>query len=374
MPQPTTRTRVAVIFGGVSSEHEVSCLTAGGVTRAIDTQRFEVVGIGISPDGTWTQVGRDALAAMEISNGTLPRLSEDVRPATLLRRPGGGGSVATIDGDRLVDVTDFDVAFALLHGPFGEDGTVQGLLEMYSIPYVGSGVAGSAISMDKDLMKRSLHSAGLPVGPWMSITPTQWANEQQELTRQAERLTLPVFVKPARGGSSMGISRVTDWAELPAAIVEAQAFDPKVVIEQGFNDVREIECAVLASPGGGPPDVSLPGEIDMHTDDKFYDFQAKYLPDQQVSLHIPADLPTEHQQHAREVAVRAFDALLGEGLARVDLFITPEGDIYVNELNTMPGFTRTSMYPMMCADNGVDYPALIARLIDVALQRPLGLR
>ncbi len=374
MPQPTDRIRVAVIFGGVSSEHEISCLTAGGVTRAIDQSRYEVLGIGITPNGTWAQVDRDALASMEVIDGKLPSLSNDVVPATVMRRPGGGGRVATVVGDALTDVADFDVAFTLLHGPFGEDGTIQGLLEMYEIPYVGSGVAGSAISMDKDLMKRALHSAGLPVGPWVSITPAQWQADPDAMMERAKEFTLPVFVKPARGGSSVGITRVSDWADLPSAIAEAQRWDPKVVIEQGFCDVREIECAVLASATGGPPDVSRPGEIDMHTDDKFYDFQAKYLPDDQVSLHIPADLPPEHQAAAMDIAVRAFDALLTEGLARVDLFLTPDGDVFVNELNTMPGFTRTSMYPMMCADNGVDYSSLIGRLIDVALNRSLGLR
>lgn len=374
MPQPTARIRVAVIFGGVSSEHEVSCLTAGGVTRAIDSQRFEVVGIGITPNGTWTQVSRDDMAALEVVDGRLPRLGDDIPPATILRRPGGGGRLATVADETLVDGCDFDVAFTLLHGPFGEDGTVQGLLEMYGIPYVGSGVAGSAISMDKDLMKRSLHSAGLPVGPWLSVTPRQWDVDPGSVIDHAREFTLPVFVKPARGGSSVGISRVTDWEDLPAAIEEAQRWDPKIVIEQGFHDVREIECAVLASPSGGAPDVSLPGEIDMHTDDKFYDFQAKYLPANQVSLHIPAELPAAHQQKAMDVAVSAFNALLAEGLARVDLFLTADGEVFVNELNTMPGFTRTSMYPMMCADSGIDYSSLISRLIDVALNRRIGLR
>lgn len=374
MSDPTGRTRVAVIFGGVSSEHEVSCLTAGGVTRAMDPERYEVLGIGITPEGTWTQVSRDGLAAMEVVDGELPRLTEDVPPATLLRREGGGGRVATVAGTSLVDVADFDVAFTLLHGPFGEDGTIQGLLEMYGIPYVGTGVAGSAISMDKDLMKRALHTKGLPVGPWLAATPVEWRTDPDAILARIREFTLPVFVKPARGGSSVGITRVTNHADLPAAIAEAQRWDPKIVVEQGYTDVREVECAVLAAADGGAPHTSLPGEIEMHTPEKFYDFAAKYLPADQVTLHVPADLPEPVREACRDAAARAFDALSGEGLARVDLFVTADGQVYVNELNTMPGFTRTSMYPMMWAASGVEYPELITRLIDLALARPLGLR
>ncbi|WP_028708302.1 D-alanine--D-alanine ligase family protein [Propionicicella superfundia] len=374
MPDPTGRTRVAVIFGGVSSEHEVSCLTAGGVTRAMDPDRYDVLGIGITPDGTWTQLSRDGLTAMEVVDGSLPRLSDDVAPATLLRRAGGGGRVATVVGESLVDVADFDVAFALLHGPFGEDGTIQGLFEMYGIPYVGSGVAGSAISMDKDLMKRALHTRGLPVGPWVAITPVEWSADPDAALARVREFSLPVFVKPARGGSSVGITRVTSYDDLPAAIAEAQRWDPKVIVEQGFCGVREVECAVLAAVGGGTPHTSLPGEIEMHTDDRFYDFTAKYLPADQVTLHVPADLPDTVRAACQDVAARSFDALAAEGLARVDMFVTREGDVYVNELNTLPGFTRTSMYPMMWAASGIEYPDLITRLLDLALARPLGLR
>jgi D-alanine-D-alanine ligase len=374
MSDSQARITVAVIFGGASSEHDVSCLTAGGVTRAMDPDRYDVIGIGITPAGTWTRVPFDQLVGMEIVDGRLPRLSEDVVPATLIRRPGGGGRVATVDGDSLRDVADFDVAFALLHGPFGEDGTIQGLFEMYGVPYVGTGVAGSAISMDKDLMKRALATGGLPVGPWVAITPVAWRTRPEAVLAACRDLELPLFVKPARGGSSLGITRITDYGQLAAAIAEAQRFDPKVVIEQGFTSVREIECAVLADADGGAPAVSRPGEIEMHTEDRFYDYTAKYLPAEQVSLHVPASLDPDVEQRCVDVAARAFDALAVEGLARVDLFVTPGGEVYVNELNTMPGFTRTSMYPMMWAVTGLAYAELIDRLIGLAVQRPLGLR
>lgn len=369
----TTRTRVAIIFGGVSSEHDVSCLTAGGVTRAIDTERFEVIGIGITPSGRWVQVPTDEMAAMQVVDNTLPRLADDRPEAQLMRRE-GGGRVATLDGDRLVDVRDFDVAFALLHGPFGEDGTIQGLFEMLGIRYVGSGVAASAIGMDKDLMKGALVNAGLPVGPWVTVDWRQWAADREQVLRRVQAdLEFPVFVKPARGGSSLGISRAATPEEVPAAIEEALTFDPKVVIEQGFVGVREVEVAVLDSLSGEPR-VSLPGEIRMHTDDAFYDYEAKYTPEGQVSLDIPADVSGALLARVQRLGARTFRAMGAEGLARVDLFVTPDEEIYVNELNTMPGFTHLSMYPQLWAETGVPYPDLIAELVRLALERPTGLR
>lgn len=374
MSVDAVRTRVAVIFGGVSSEHAVSCLTAGGVTRAIDAQRFEVIGIGITPSGRWVQVPADEMRAMEVQGHTLPTLGEERPDAVVLRRgDGGGGSVATRSGDRLVDVQDFDVAFALLHGPFGEDGTVQGLFEMLGVRYVGSGVAASAIAMDKDLMKRSLDGAGLPVCPWVTITAQDWRAHRELKIAQIGELDFPVYVKPARGGSSLGIRRVAGPAELVAAIENAQCYDPKVIVEQGFVGAREIELAVLGTTDG-PPRVSLAGEIRMHTEDGFYDYEAKYTPDQQVSLDVPAHVTPGLLARVQQIAASAFSAMDAEGLARVDLFVTPDESIYVNELNTMPGFTRLSMYPSLWAATGLPYPDLIAELVQLALDRPLGLR
>lgn len=369
----TPRTRVAIVFGGVSSEHDVSCLTAGGVSRAIDHERFEVVGIGITPSGRWVQVPTADMQAMNVVDNALPRLDDTRPPATLVRRP-GGGRVATVEGDRLVDIRDFDVAFALLHGPFGEDGTVQGLFEMLGIRYVGSGVAASAIGMDKDLMKGALASAGLPVCPWVTLDARLWASDPEHVLRKVRAdLEFPVYVKPSRGGSSLGISRATTPEEVPAAIEEALRYDPKVLIEQGFVGVREVEVAVLDSLDGDPR-VSLPGEIRMHTADAFYDYEAKYTPEGQVSLDIPAAIDGTLLARVQKLGARTFRAMGAEGLARVDLFVTPDEELFVNELNTMPGFTYLSMYPQLWAETGISYPDLIAELVRLALERPVGLR
>jgi len=360
---------VALLFGGVSTEHEISCLTAGGVARAIDPERFEVVGIGITADGAWVRIPHAELLSYEVVDGRLPRVPAD-RPEAVLLRGADGPEVATRDGDRLGDVAGVDVAFALLHGPWGEDGTIQGLFEMLGIRYVGAGVAASAIGMDKDLMKRAMAAAGLPVGPWEAITPAQWRDDRAASLARAGALSFPVFVKPARGGSSIGIGKVDDPARLEAAIVEAQRFDPKVVVEQGFVGAREIELGVIEDLDG-PPRVSLPGEIRMHTADAFYDFDAKYLPGEgQVELRIPADLDAETEQAVRTMACACFAALGCEGLARVDYFLTAQGRIVVNEVNTMPGFTELSMFPSLWQVSGLDYQGLIADLIEQAMRRP----
>ncbi len=366
------KVRVALVFGGASSEHEISCLTAGGVARSIDPDRFDIVGIGIAKTGEWVRVPAAILAGFEVVDHSLPTVDAGLPEAVLLRGA-GGGQIATRDGDRLRDLIDVDVAFALLHGPFGEDGTIQGLFEMLGIRYVGAGVAASAIGMDKDLMKRAMAAAGLPVGPWEAITPAQWRDDRDGCRARVSQLSYPVYVKPARGGSSLGIVRVEGADGLDAAIAEAQRYDPKVVVEQGFVGIREIELGVIENPAG-PPRVSLPGEIVMHTEDAFYDFEAKYLPEEQVTLVVPATLDADLQRTVQELAQRTFAAMAVEGLARVDLFVDADGTAWVNELNTMPGFTRRSMFPMLWAASGLDYPELIATLIDLARQRPMGLR
>lgn len=369
----TGRVRVALIFGGLSSEHDVSCLTAGGVCRAIDAERFEVVGVGITPSGRWVRVPAEEMRVLDVVDGVLPRLDEDRPEAVLLRGP-QGGQVATREGDRLVDVADVDVAFALLHGPFGEDGTIQGLFEMLGVRYVGSGVAASAIGMDKDLMKRSMTAAGLPVCPWVTITPRVWETDRAAAFADIANLGFPVFVKPARGGSSLGISKVDTADQLVEAIAAAQHYDPKVIVEKGFVGAREIELAVIDGISGGAPRVSLPGEIVVHNENAFYDFEAKYLPEEQVSLQVPAEVSSELMAQVQSLAGRTFEAMFVEGLARVDLFVTAAGVPFVNELNSMPGFTRHSMFPMLWEASGLSYPDLIAELIDLALARPLGLR
>ncbi|MDO5535108.1 MAG: D-alanine--D-alanine ligase family protein [Propionibacteriaceae bacterium] len=368
-----TRTRVAIIFGGVSSEHEVSCLTAGGVTRAIDTERFEVIGVGITPSGRWVQVPVEEMAGLEVVDGELPRLSDE-RPEALLLRRDGGGRIATLDGDTLTDQRDFDVAFALLHGPFGEDGTIQGLFEMMGIRYVGSGVAASANGMDKDLMKTALAGAGLPVAPWVRIHRRDWDADRDHFLRKVQAdLAFPVFVKPARGGSSLGITRAATPDELGACIEEAFDYDPKIIVEEGLVGAREVEVAVLDSLDGEPR-VSLAGEIRMHTPDAFYDFEAKYTPGEQVSLDVPAAIDGPLLARLQRIGASTFRALGAEGLSRVDMFVTPDEEVFVNELNTMPGFTYISMYPQLFEASGLSYADLIAELVRLALERPIGLR
>jgi D-alanine-D-alanine ligase len=253
-----------------------------------------------------------------------------------------------------------DVVFPVLHGPFGEDGTIQGLLEMAGVPYVGSGVLGSAVAMDKEFTKKLLAAEGLPVGPYAVVRAGASLSEADQ-----ERLGLPVFVKPARGGSSIGISRVDDWAALPAAIAAARAADDKVLVEAAVPG-REIELAVLEGLDGAPPDVSVPAEILLSDGREWYDFEAKYL-DDVSALDIPADLPAGVTARLQELAARAFTALDCAGLARVDFFVGPGDRITVNEVNTMPGFTPISVFPRAWAASGLDYPALLDRLLRTAL-------
>ena len=369
----TQRIRVGIVFGGASSEHDVSCMTAGGVSRAIDADRFDVIGIGITPSGRWVQVPADELRALRKQGDELPRLSESRATAVLLPGEAGGARVATIEGDRLVDLHDFDVAFTLLHGPFGEDGTIQGMFELLGLRYVGSGVAASANGMDKDLMKRHLSASGLPGCRFVTVTDRQWSQQREQSIDRIAKLGYPLFVKPARGGSSVGITKVDRADDLEQAVLFAQKFDPKLVVEEAVLGAREIEFAVLGGRGAAPR-VSLPGEIVMREAGAFYDFDAKYLPEEQVDLDVPADVDPAIADEVRALAIKTFEAIGCEGLARVDVFLTRERRIVVNEINTMPGFTAHSMFPRMWAATGLDYPALVDRLLQLGLQRPVGLR
>ena len=375
MAHNPSRTTVALIFGGVSSEHEISCLTAGGVARVVDPERVDLVGVGIGKDGRWCRMSVDEVARLDTVGDVLPVVPDGLPEAVLLRGE-HGGQVATRDGDRLSDLCDFDVAFALMHGPFGEDGTIQGMFEMLGIRYVGAGVAASAIGMDKDLMKRVVSVAGLPVGPWAGFTASDLRHDRAACEQTIAELGYPVFVKPARGGSSVGITRVSSPEGLGDAIDLALAYDPaKIVVEHGLTGYREIELGVLEGRNGGLPRVTLPGEVQVRNPDAFYDFQTKYLPgEDDVTLVIPAQLDESVIKAAQDVAVRTFVTLGVEGLSRVDLFIAPDGSPFVNEINTMPGFTSLSMFPRLWAQCGLSYPDLILELIDLALSRPLGLR
>lgn len=355
-----SRIRVAVLFGGRSSEHEISCVSAAGVLSALDPQEFDVVPVGITKAGDWVEVDTSSTSLSIGAGGELPSITGGNE---LLLAP-SGGLVSRRAGEVLAEV---DVVLPLLHGPYGEDGTVQGMLEMAGVPYVGSGVFASAAAMDKSHMKVMLAGAGLPVGPWLVVRPGQPLDPDE-----VAALGWPVFVKPARGGSSVGISKVTRPEDLDAALALAREHDPKVVIEAGVPG-REVECGVLAGVDGAPAEASLPAEITLAEGYDFYDFQAKYL-DGATKVDLPADLSPEVTTALQEMALQAFAALDCEGLARIDFFVQSDGVLVVNEVNTMPGFTPTSMFPQMWAASGVDYPTLVGRLVRTGLKRGSGLR
>lgn len=351
---------VAVLFGGRSNEHAISCVSAGNVMAAIDRDKYNVIPIGITSDGKWL-LQEDVVRP---SLGGLPEITSGA-PLTVTSVPG-----AAITGAELLST--IDVVFPLLHGPWGEDGTIQGFLELASIPYVGSGVYASAASMDKVHMKAAFRAAGLPLGPYAAVLPRSWESERADVLAQLSDLPLPLFVKPARAGSSVGITKVKDREQLAAAIDAARVHDPKVVVESGIEGAREIECAVLVD-GHGTVRTSVLGEIKVDAAHEFYDFAAKYL-DDGAELIVPADLPAGIAHHVQQLAERAFNALDCEGLARVDFFVRDNGDVLINEVNTMPGFTPISMYPKLWAASGVSYADLIDTLISDALRRGTGLR
>jgi D-alanine-D-alanine ligase len=368
-----SRHRVAVVFGGTSSEHGVSCLTAAGVLSALDRDRFDVVGIGITRTGRWIVVDPETISRLAVTGGRLPELSENAAEALLMRVP-SGSELAVRDRSALSQVGPVDVALALLHGPYGEDGTIQGLFEMMGTRYVGAGVLASAVGMDKHYMKLVLTASGLPIGPFVPVTPAEWQRDKAACLEAIATLQYPLFVKPARGGSSLGISRVNDPDCLERAIEVAQAYDPKIIVEQGFVEARELECGVLDDLEGGSPQASVVAEIRLHSASGFYDFEAKYLPEEQVDLDVPAQVQPELADQVRQLAIKTFEAIGCEGLARVDVFVTHDGQVMINEINTMPGFTPHSMFPRMWAASGVPYAELVERLITLALRRPVGLR
>jgi len=370
---PARKTRVLLLFGGRSGEHVISCATAGGVLRAIDRERYDVVPVGITRAGQWV-LAADEPERWEITPGNLPEVTATGGEVLLPLAVGQRGLRVLEPGEVPRELGEVDVVFPLLHGPFGEDGTLQGLLELADVPYVGAGVLASAVGMDKQFMKLVLAGQGLPIAPYTVIRPGEWDRNPAAWTETVAGLGLPVFVKPARAGSSLGITKVDDLADLPAAIDEARKHDPKVLVEAGVVG-REIECAVLGGRDGGRPRASLPGEIVVtDTHHAFYDFEAKYLDEAGVELSCPADLPPHLVDEVRDIAVRTFEAVGAEGLSRVDVFVTTDGQVIVNEINTMPGFTPFSMYPRMWEKSGITYSELIDELVQLALQRPTGLR
>jgi D-alanine-D-alanine ligase len=361
------KTRVAVVFGGRSTEHAISCLSAGSVLAALDPDEFEVVPVGISREGRWVLTDGDPRRLALGADQGLPEITAASGNAVVLPGdPTSGGLIVLDPADGARALGDVDVVFPVLHGAYGEDGTIQGLLEMAGVPYVGSNIFGSAAAMDKEFAKKLAETAGIPVGPYAVLRAGQSLTAEDQ-----QRLGLPVFVKPARGGSSFGISKVTDWAQLDAAMVAARAVDPKVLVEAAIVG-REIECGVLEGEYGGAPEASLLAEIRLVRDHEFYDFEAKYL-DDSCEFDIPARLLERVTAAVRSYACRTFTALDCAGLARVDFFVTPSMDVYLNEINTMPGFTATSMFPRMWAATGLEYPKLITRLIRTAQRRGTGL-
>lgn len=364
--------RVAVVFGGRSGEHAVSCVSAGSVLAAIDRDRFDVVPIGISRDGRWV-LAPDEPEKLAITGDRLPEVEETGAAVVLSGDPTQRGLVVREPGSVPREIGEVDVVLPLIHGPYGEDGTLQGLLELAGVRYVGSGVFSSAAAMDKGHMKALLKAAGLPVGSYAVVTPRQWERDPAAVRETAAALGWPLFVKPARAGSSVGITKVHGPEELDAAVEEARRHDPRVVLEAAVAG-REIECGVLEGLDGGPPEASVLGEIVVGGPHEFYDFAAKYLPDEGTELVVPADLPDTVAEEVRTLAVRAFDALACEGLARVDFFVDDDGRVILNEVNTMPGFTPVSMFPLLWKASGLDYPALVDRLVETALARPTGLR
>lgn len=341
-----------MIFGGRSSEHEISCLSAGSVLRALDRNRYEVVPIGITKAGDWVLETDDA-DRLQVHDGVFPQV-DATRPLAVFPEV----------------LANVDVAFPVLHGPFGEDGTIQGFLEMADVPYVGSGVFSSAACMDKAHMKAMLNAAALPIGGFEVITARQWKQNKTEVLKRIAGLGLPVFVKPSRAGSSVGITKVKSVEQLQAAIVAAQAHDPKVIVEASIENANEIECGVLGSADG--PIASVIAEIVVRQGHEFYDYEAKYV-DDSVDLVVPAKLPAEVSDRVRALACQAFAALDCEGLARVDVFVQGE-KIFINEINTMPGFTSISMFPRMWNETGKSYPQLVDYLVQDALRRGTGLR
>jgi D-alanine-D-alanine ligase len=371
------KVRVAVVFGGRSTEHAISCASAGLVLSAIDPDRYDVLPIGIATDGRWVLTSGDP-ARLALTSGPLPTVeSVAVTGAEITPRtgPGGGTLQVTTPGEVPRDLGEVDVVLPLLHGTYGEDGTLQGLLEMTGTRYAGAGVFASAAGMDKEYMKLIMSARGLPVGRYAVVRDRDWSSgsgERKRVLDEIAELGWPVFVKPARGGSSIGITRVTDPGGLEEAIEAAREHDAKVLVEAAV-DGMEIECAVLEGIEGGLPEASVPGHVVVDPGSLFYDFEAKYLASG-TTMDIPAPIPAEAAAQIRRLACAAFDAISCEGLARVDFFYTPAGEILVNEINTMPGMTPASAFPMMWAASGVPLRELIDRIIQTALRKRPGPR
>jgi D-alanine-D-alanine ligase len=347
-----SKLRVGVIYGGRSGEHEVSIASAASIFKHLDPAKYEAVPIKIGKDGRWALTGDvpRALSAAEVHRHAESNALQPIEPTAAL------------------STSRIDVVFPVLHGPYGEDGTVQGLLELANVPYVGAGVLGSAVGMDKAVMKTLFAAHGLPIVPHVTVMRRDWLGDPDGVTSQvAQKLQYPVFVKPANLGSSVGISKATSDATFRHAMELALRFDKKIVVEAGVPNAREVECAVL---GNDEPEASVPGEIIVTHRDGFYSYTAKYIDADGATTRIPADLPAAMIEQVRRLSVDAFLALELAGMARVDFFVDGQTNaLFLNEVNTIPGFTSISMYPKMWEASGLAYPALLDRLLTLALER-----
>jgi D-alanine-D-alanine ligase len=358
------KTRVVILFGGASSEHSISCATASGVLSAIDREKYEVIPVGITREGLFVPA-EDDVQKWALTAGDLPEVSFEGK--TIIWPSASGTELKFQDDNGVHSLGNIDVVFPVLHGPNGEDGTMQGFIELMNLPYVGNGVLASAAGIDKEFSKALFIAAGLPVTPHVVIHKETWLRDPESTLEKIKSLgSLPLFVKPARAGSSVGVSKVKDMADFAIALEVAFKEDSKVTVEKGLVG-REVECAVLSNRGGGAPKVSVAGEI-VITSGEFYDFDAKYRDPDAAKLICPAELTEAELTEMQALARRAFNALGCFGLARADFFLTKDG-FFVNELNLMPGFTPISMYPKCWEASGVSYPDLIDELIQLAFER-----
>ena len=373
------KVRVAVVFGGRGPEHQVSCMGGGNMLSSIDRSRYDVIPVGITPDGNWVLVA-DAPERLAVTEGTLPTVAAVAQPGADVVPWSGGEVVASAPAQIPHLFGDVDIVLPVLHGPYGEDGTIQGLLEMAGVRYVGAGVLASAVSMDKEYMKLIFAARGLPVGPHVVVRERDWPDvmsepqsvEAKHLLEDIDALGWPLFVKPARGGSSIGTSKAHTMDELREAITTARQFDPKVLVEAAI-DAIEVEVSVLEGIDGAPPDTSFPGQLLIEGGEEFWDFEAKYL-DAASGMAIPAPIPDAAITEIRRLAAAAFEAVSCEGLARVDFFYTRRGEIFVNEINTMPGLSPASYFQKMWEASGLPFGQLIDRLLQTALKKRPGLR
>jgi D-alanine-D-alanine ligase len=360
-----TRRRVAVLFGGVSAEHEISCISARSVIDALDPQRTEVVPIGITRQGRWHLLSGPPLLPAE--SGRMPEVADGAGASVELATEDGSRELVASDGRR----EPIDVVFPVMHGPMGEDGAIQGMLELAGVPYVGAGVLASAVGMDKDIQKAVFERVGIPVVAYAAVREPEWREDPEGVAARAQTLGYPLFSKPAALGSSVGVVKLFGPDDLAGGLEEAFAYQRKALLERAVPSPREVECAVL---GNDDPVASVLGEI-VPTGHEFYDYAAKYLDEDGARLRIPADLPAEVAERIQRLAVAAFRAIDAAGMARVDFFVEQDGPggeqgtVWLNEINTIPGFTSISMYPKLWEASGLAYPDLIERLLDLAVER-----